>query len=298
MATSPQRRAHANLHGHRVSYLQHGGAGVPLLMIHGVGSSIETWGDIPDRLSSAGLPFVALDLLGHGSSSMGHGDFSLGAHANTMRDLMDHLELDRVHLVGHSLGGGISLQFAYQYPDRVASLTLVSSGGLGPDVGASLRAATLPGADLALRTAGHPRVLGLAARTDRVLGQFGKQRPILSATARNRLESLRDQGRRTAFLATLRSVVGPEGQRVSAVSQLTTLDPRRVLIVWGELDLMVPIRHGRDAHDQLPGSKFVEIAGAGHHPHTDDEDAFTEVLVAHVAEISELAGAPRRSTTL
>ena len=294
MPSGSRQRANAHLHGHTVSYLQHDGAGVPLLMVHGVGSSIETWGDIPDRLSSAGLPFVALDLLGHGSSSMGHGDFSLGAHANTIRDLMDHLGLDRVHLVGHSLGGGISLQFAYQYPDRVTSMTLVSSGGLGPDLGASLRAATLPGADLALRTAGHPRVLGLAARTDRVLGQFGKQRPILGTTARRRLESLRDQGRRAAFLATLRSVVGPEGQRVSAVSQLTTLDPRRVLIVWGELDPMVPIRHGRDAHNQLPGSKFVEIAGAGHHPHTDDEEAFADALVAFMEAISDVAGAANR----
>lgn len=289
MTQYPERTT-AQLNGHVISYLHHPGAGVSLLLVHGVGSSIETWGDIPDRLASAGLPFVAIDLLGHGSSSMGHGDFSLGAHANTIRDLMDHLELDRVHLVGHSLGGGISLQFAYQYPSRVASMILVSSGGLGPDLGVTLRAATLPGADLVLRTMGHPRVLGLAARTEQALGRLGSRRPILGPRARLRLESLRDQERRAAFLATLRSVVGPEGQRVSAVAQLTTLDADHVLIVWGELDPMVPIRHGRDAHAQLPGSKFVEILGGGHHPHTDDAEAFTLALLTHLAEISEVAG--------
>jgi len=276
----------AHLHGHDVCFVDRPGDGTPLLLVHGVGSSVETWGDVPQRLAAAGHRVVALDLLGHGGSSAGHGDFSLGAHANTMRDLMDHLGIARAHLVGHSLGGGVSLQFAYQYPERVASMTLVSSGGLGPDLGVALRAAALPGADLVLRAASRPHVLRAGSFADRVLGRFGRQLPLFSGSAVQRLQALQDDQRRAAFLATLRSVVGPEGQRVSAVDKLTTLDPHRVLIVWGERDPMVPIQHGRAAHEQLPGSRFVVIEGAGHHPHTHEPEVFTNALLDHLDQLA------------
>jgi pimeloyl-ACP methyl ester carboxylesterase len=280
----PIRRT-ASLLGHDVSYLEHRGQGAPLVMLHGVGSSISTWGDIPLRLAAEGRTVVAVDLLGHGDSGTGNGDFSLGAHASAVRDLLDHLGYSgRVHLVGHSLGGGVSLQFAYQFPDRVESLTLVSSGGLGPDVGIGLRAASLPGSELVLRAASSERVLGMMSRMGRGLRRVGIDSEVLSPNAIEKLTVLRDETRRAAFLSTVRSVVGPDGQRVSALDKMGGLDPRRVLIVWGECDPMIPIQHGLDAHALLPGSTFVVVPGAAHHPHSHSPELVTREILRHTDE--------------
>jgi pimeloyl-ACP methyl ester carboxylesterase len=277
----PTRRT-ATLPGHDVSYLELPGDGTPLVLLHGVGSSIGTWGDIPLRLAAEGRTVVAVDLLGHGESGAGNGDFSLGAHASAVRDLLDHLgHSGRVHLVGHSLGGGVSLQFAYQFPERVESMTLVSSGGLGSDVGVGLRAASLPGSELVLRAVSSERVVRAMSGIGRSLRRVGIDSEVLSPHAIEKLTVLRDPRRRAAFLATVRSVVGPDGQRVSALQKMAGLDPSRVLILWGELDPMIPLQHGLDAHAVLPGSRFVVVPGAAHHPHTHDPELVTREILVH-----------------
>lgn len=286
------KRSTATLHGQRIAYVRAEGTGVPILLVHGVGSSIETWDDIPERLERAGRPVLAIDLPGHGESGAAHGDYSLGAHANAIRDLLDHLGIDTVHLVGHSLGGGVSLQFAYQYPLRIESLTLVSSGGLGPDVGARLRAATLPGAEVVLRVVSSPRVTRAGGWIGRQLARVGKDVEALGPRAMQRLADLQDADRLTAFLGSLRSVVGPDGQRVSAVAKMGLLDPTRVLIVWGELDPMLPTEHGIAAHERMPGSRFVLIPGADHHPHSAEPELFTAALLEHVGRVNHLRAVP------
>lgn len=282
---NPLRRRTAALPGHTLAYVELPGEGVPLVLLHGVGSSIDTWGDVPQRLAEHGRAVVAVDLLGHGGSDTGNGDFSLGAHASAVRDLLDHLgHRGRVHLVGHSLGGGVALQLAYQFPDRVESMTLISSGGLGSDVGVPLRAASLPGSELVLRLASSERVVSLARRSTRWLQRLSIDAEVLSPHALEKLEVLRDERRRRAFLSTVRSVVGPDGQRVSALQKMGGLDPERVLIVWGDRDPMLPIEHGRAAAAMLPGSRFVVVPGAAHHPHTYDPDTVTAELLAHTAD--------------
>ncbi len=282
---SPIRRRTAALPGHEIAYVELPGQGTPLVLLHGVGSSIDTWGDIPQRLAEAGRTVVAVDLLGHGGSDAGNGDFSLGAHASAVRDLLDHLgRTGPVHLVGHSLGGGVALQLAYQFPDRIESMTLISSGGLGSDVGVPLRAASLPGSELVLRLACSERVVSLARRSSQWLQKLSIDAEVLSPHALEKLEVLRDEQRRRAFLSTVRSVVGPDGQRVSALQKMGGLDPERVLIVWGDRDPMLPIEHGRAAAALLPGSRFVVVPGAAHHPHTYDPDTVTAELLAHTTE--------------
>ncbi len=281
----------ALLHGHEMSYLELPGHGVPLVLIHGVGSSLRTWDDIPDRLARAGRHVIAVDLVGHGDSGHGNGDYSLGANANSIRDLLDHLGLPRAHLVGHSLGGGVALQIAYQYPERVASLTLVASGGLGPDASSGLRAATLPGSALAIRALTSDRVLGVGDWLGHQLDRVGIRTEALSARTLDRLRALKDERRSIAFLSTLRSVVGPDGQRVSGLPRLATMDPERVLIVWGDRDTLIPWRHGLMAHERLPGSRFVLMRYAGHHPHNHDPEGFTTAVLAHVAKADRAAGA-------
>src|SRR5512143_1113916 len=141
-------RSEVTLHGHRFTY-RSAGSGPLLVLLHGIAGSSETWEDVIPHLANHHT-VIAPDLLGHGDSSKPRGDYSLGAYANAIRDLFGALGHDRGTVVGHSLGGGIAMQFAYQFPERCERLVLVSSGGLGPEVHALLRAAALPGAEYLL----------------------------------------------------------------------------------------------------------------------------------------------------
>lgn len=280
----PMVRTRIHLHGRDVAYVDLPGDGVPVLLVHGIGSSVDTWGDVPARLSAQGIRVVALDLPGHGESSKGPGDYSLGSLASTLRDLLDALAIDRVHLVGHSLGGGVSMQFAYQFPDRMASIVLESSGGLGEETFTGLRAASLPGSELVLKWTINRRTLKGATWLGERLARIGLTPHALSPRALETVSWLSEGERRTAFLATLRSVVSPSGQRVSALDKLHLLDGTRVLIVWGDKDPMIPLEHGRHAHAVLEGSRFVVFPGASHEPHLHDPDRFAELLVDHVTK--------------
>ncbi len=251
-------------------------------MVHGIGSNADTWADIPERLSATGLRVVAVDLPGHGESSKGPGDYSLGSLASTLRDLLDHLGIDSVHLVGHSLGGGVAMQFAYQFPGRVEAMVLESSGGLGEETFTGLRAAALPGSELAIRWAINPRTLGGASWVGAQLARIGWEPHALSPRALETVSWLGEQDRREAFLATLRSVVSPRGQRVSALDKLHLMEGPRVLIVWGDKDPMIPLAHGEKAHALLDGSRLVVFPGAGHEPHLHDPQRFADLVVAHV----------------
>ncbi len=274
------------LHGRALAYRQLPGdrpERTPILLVHGIGSSSDTWGDVPERLAAAGVPVIAVDLPGHGESSKEPGDYSLGSLASTLRDLLDHLGVERVHLVGHSLGGGVSMQFQYQFPDRVERMVLESSGGLGEETFSGLRAATLPGSELAIRWAINDRTLGAATWVGTQLGRIGVKPHALSPRALETVSWLGEDDRRAAFLATLRSVVGVRGQRVSALDKLHLMEGTRILIIWGDQDPMIPLKHGEQAHDLLPGSTFIVFPGATHEPHVHDPARFTEVLLAHLS---------------
>jgi len=201
--------------------------------------------------------------------------------ASVLRDLLDHLNIERVHFVGHSLGGGITMMFHYMYPERVDTVTLVSSGGLGEEVFPVLRAATLPGADLVIRVAINRRTLSAATWLGRTLGRVGIEPHVLTPNALETAGWLAEEDRREAFISTVRSVIGPSGQRVSAVDTLYLLHDRRVLIIWGDRDPMIPMTHGIRAHELLPGSRLVVFPGAGHEPHGFDPDRFVELLLGH-----------------
>ena len=180
-------------------------------------------------------------------SAPGGGDYSLGSLASGLRDLMLTLGHERATLVGHSLGGGVALQFTYQFPEMVERLVLVSSGGLGPDVSPILRAAALPGADLFISaTAGVGQRAG--SLVGRGLGMLGMRPSADVAEVARGYASLSDPERRKAFLATLRSVVGTEGQRVAALDRLYLAEALPLLIVWGDRDPIIPVAHAEEAH--------------------------------------------------
>lgn len=271
----------AELHGRSVGYLG-GGAGPVLLLIHGMAGSSENWRDVIEPLAHRHT-VIAPDLPGHGISAGGPGDYSLGSLAAGLRDLLLSLGHERATLVGHSLGGGIAMQFAYQFPEMVERLILVSSGGLGPEVSLVLRAAALPGADLFIAATASvgQRAGGAVGRGLAVVGM--RPSPDVAEVARG-YASLAEPRRRKAFLATLRSVVGTEGQRVAAVDRLYLAEAMPMLIVWGARDPIIPVRHGEDAHRALPGSQLEIFENAGHLPQLEQPGHFIAVLERFLAE--------------
>src|SRR5262249_2614828 len=217
-----------SVHGRTISYLE-AGEGPLLLLVHGMAGTARNWDAVIEPLALHN-PVIAPDFPGHGESAPGGGDYSLGSLASGLRDLMLTLGHERATLVGHSLGGGVAMQFAYQFPEMVERLVLVSSGGLGPDVSPILKAAALPGADLFISaTAGVGRRAGSAL--GRGLGVLGLRAGTdLSEVARG-YASLADADRRKAFLATLHAVVGTDGQRVEALDRLYLAAEMPLLIV-------------------------------------------------------------------
>jgi pimeloyl-ACP methyl ester carboxylesterase len=277
-AMEPKR---ATLHGREVAYLE-AGSGPVLLLIHGIAGTFENWEAVFDLLAREHT-VVAPNLPGHGESAPAAGDYSLGAMASGLRDLLIALGHEHATLVGHSLGGGIAMQFAYQFPEMTERLVLVSSGGLGPEVSLLLRAAALPGADLFIAaTAGPGRIAGSALA--RGLATVGLRPHADIAEVARGYSSLSDSARRAAFLATLRAVVSTEGQRVDAADRLYLTEGTPVLIIWGERDRMIPAQHGERAHQAIPGSRLEIFEGVGHLPQLEAPGRFVAVLERFLAE--------------
>jgi pimeloyl-ACP methyl ester carboxylesterase len=265
----------ATLHGRLVTYVE-AGAGPVLLLIHGMGGSYDNWRAVVEPLARRHT-VVAPDLAGHGGSALSAGDYSLGAFAGGLRDLLVTLGHERATLVGHSLGGGIAMQFAYHFPETTERLVLVSSGGLGPEVSLVLRAAALPGADLFIgATAGPARTAGAVVR--RGLAAVGLRPATDVAEVARGYALLADRDRRAAFLATLRSVVGVGGQNVDGGDRLYLTEGIPILIMWGARDRIIPVRHGEHAHEAIPGSRLEIFDGVGHLPQLEAPASFVAVL--------------------
>ena len=195
-----------------------------------------------------------------------------------MRDLMVALGHERATIVGHSLGGGIAMQMAYQFPERVERLVLVSSGGLGRAVTPMLRAVALPAAEYVLPLLASGPLVTAGSKLGGWIEQVGlRVGADISAMAAG-FASLRDIEARRAFVHTARSVIDISGQRVSATDKLYLAEAVPALILWGDRDSIIPARHGIRAHEQMPGSRLKLFAGAGHFPHHDDPAGFSAAL--------------------
>ena len=268
------------IHGHEVSYRIGGpdpSEGAPvLLLIHGMAGSSGTWRDVGPTLAEH-YTVIAPDLLGHGASDKPRHDYSLGAFASSLRDLMVALRVERATLVGQSLGGGIAMQFAYQHPERIERLVLVNSGGLGQEVSWILRALTLPGAEYVMPVLFPSFVRDAGDAVRRTLGSFGLRAPQMEEEWRG-YASLTHPETRQAFVKTLRAVIDLGGQSVSAHDRLYLAEHLPTLIVWGEKDHIIPVAHAHAAHAAMPGSELVLFDDCGHFPHVEQPQRFVEVL--------------------
>ncbi|HEX6621982.1 MAG TPA: alpha/beta hydrolase [Solirubrobacteraceae bacterium] len=264
------------LHGHHV-FFRSAGSGPALVLVHGITSTSATWANVLPYLAER-FTVIAPDLLGHGESAKPRGDYSLGAYASGIRDLLLALGHDRATFVGHSLGGGVAMQLAYQFPEHCERLALVSSGGLGREINALLRAASLPGSELVLPFLVDDRVVGVGRLVGNLLGRVGLRVHTDVGEVLRGHASLSDSEARAAFLHTLRPIVDLRGQRVDATDRLYLAESIPFLIVWGERDPIIPVEHGRAAHRLVPNSRLEIFPTAGHFPHLDDPLRFVRVL--------------------
>jgi pimeloyl-ACP methyl ester carboxylesterase len=271
-----------SIHGRQLAY-RTSGKGPAILLIHGMAGSSETWEPTIEALSSHAT-VIAPDLPGHGGSDKPRGDYSLGALANSLRDLLVMLGHDHATIVGHSLGGGVAMQFAYQFPDRCDRLVLVSAGGLGREVHGLLRALSAPGAEYILAAATAPQLLKAGAAVSGWLNKVGLRTAPAFAEIMRSYSALGDAETRVAFFDTLRAVIDVGGQRVSAIDRLYLAADLPTLIVWGDRDPFIPLAHGHAAVEAIAGSHLEIFEGSGHFPHRDDPERFGKLLIEFIRE--------------
>jgi pimeloyl-ACP methyl ester carboxylesterase len=278
------------LFGDLIAYQQLGDQGSVVVLLHGIADSGQTWDMLLPHLRTdhkrGAFTILAPDLLGHGRSAKPRSDYSLGAQANMLRNLLDALGHDRVIVVGHSLGGGVAMQFAHQYPGRCRGLMLVASGGLGSEVAGLLRLAALPGSELVLRLLTAPQVRRTLGAVSGVLGRGLRPLPLRITVDIDDIlrgyQALSSSEARAAFLATLRSVLDTGGQRVSAMNWLPVAGKAPILLVWGGRDSIIPVRHAYDAHELISHSRLVIFPDAGHFPHRHDPQRFAGLIADFV----------------
>jgi pimeloyl-ACP methyl ester carboxylesterase len=276
MRRSPFQPRTVRIHGHDVSYRM-AGTGPAIVLIHGIAESSMTWRAVMPSLAEH-YTVIAPDLLGHGRSAKPRGDYSLGAYASGIRDLLAVLGRERVSLVGHSLGGGVAMQFAYQFPEWAQRLVLVASGGLGKEVSPFLKAVTLPGAEYVLPLLPHRRIREAVEWPGAIARRAGWRPNDTLAEVWRSYTTLTDRHGQMAFIHTVRSVIDIAGQRVSAHDRLYLAAAMPTLIVWGDHDRVIPVAHAYRAAEAMQGARLEIIEGAGHFLPWRNADRFLAIL--------------------
>jgi pimeloyl-ACP methyl ester carboxylesterase len=287
---------HLDLHGERVAYVDEG-RGEVLLLLHGMAGSSQTWRSVIKPLSRQ-FRVIAPDLPGHGESTKPRSDYSLGAFAALLRDLLDELGVSRATIVGHSLGGGVAMQLLYQHPDYAQRLILIGSGGLGPDVGLTLRLLSAPGAELIMPIIAPRQVLAAGERVWSWLRKAGIEAPRGEEIWRS-YSTFSDAPTRQSFLRTLRSVVDYRGQAVSALNRLNTKTELPIMAIWGDRDAMIPVGHAYAAKQARPDIRLEVLADVGHFPQVERPAEVVELIedfiAADIAAGAEPVGVAQRS---
>jgi pimeloyl-ACP methyl ester carboxylesterase len=270
------------VHGREASFGR-AGEGPAVVLVHGIAGDASEWAPVCERLAG-GFDVIAPDLAGHGSSARLRGDHSIGAFACWLRDLLETIGVERATFVGHSLGGGVVMQFAYQFPQYVERMVLVSSGGLGREVSPLIRAAALPGAEHVLGVLG-----GAANAVQPALAVAGVRPSSEGGELVRRIAGMTDRDRRAAFVRAVRAVASPGGQRVSAGDRLYLAADVPTLIVWGARDRIIPVHHAHATAAALPGSRLEIFENSGHFPHGVEPSRFTSLVERFVEETPSAA---------
>ncbi|MGZ4671224.1 MAG: alpha/beta fold hydrolase [Ilumatobacteraceae bacterium] len=301
MSASSFRLRSVRIHGHDVTYRM-SGEGPTVVLIHGIAGSSTTWRAVMPALAEH-YTVIAPDLLGHGHSAKPRGDYSLGAYASGIRDLLAVLGQERGTVIGHSLGGGVAMQFAYQFPERIERVVLVASGGLGKEVSPLLKAVTLPGAEYVVPLLLHRRIRELVEWPGNQARRVGWRPNDTLAEIWRSYTTLTDRHGQQAFIHTVRSVIDVAGQRISAHDRLYLAAAVPTMIVWGDRDRIIPVAHAYSAAELIRGARLEILEGAGHFLPWRNADRFLPIVEdflssttpAHVPEAhwrELLVGAP------
>ena len=276
----PRRRTpqpqHATIHGHRRAYLRTG-SGPAVLLLHGLGCDHTTWAPVIESLARTHT-VIAPDLLGHGQSDKPRADYSIGGYANGMRDLLTYLEVDRVTVVGHSLGGGVAMQFAYQFPERTERLVLVAPGGFGPEVTPAIRVVTTPGFHQVMGVLAMPGLLQVGAGGLRLLAATRMPRLRDLAEVADIYESFADPQTRAAIRHVVRAVVDWKGQVITMADRAYLTEEMPMCVIWGADDQVIPARHAENARALAPDARVEVVPNAGHFPHKDHPQRFVKIV--------------------
>ena len=264
------------IHGHRRAFVKTG-SGPALLLLHGLGCDHTTWLPVVAALSRR-YTVIAPDLLGHGLSDKPRADYSVGGYANGMRDLLTVLGIDKVTVVGHSFGGGVAMQFAYQFPERTERLVLVAPGGLGREVTPAVRAIALPGFGPALRMATRPVVRHAAMAWLRAMSRSRMPRTCDLDEVATIVDSLKDPRSRAAIRHVVSHVVDWRGQVVTMTDRAYLTAAMPMCVIWGSDDAVIPVRHAAVAAQVAPSATVEVIPHAGHFPHKDHPQEFVQIL--------------------
>lgn len=265
------------IHGYDRAFRVAGSGDRAILLLHGVGDDSSTWHDVMPDLAADHL-VIAPDMLGHGGSDKPRADYSVGGFANGVRDLLSVLDVDRVTMVGHSLGGGVAMQFAYQYPERCERLVLVAPGGVSREVHPMLRAATLPFAATVMAALKIPGVRWQVGTALRAAGLLNTKVGLDVDDLLRVMDALPDHSARAAFVRTLRAVVDQHGQTVTMLDRCYLTVGMPTMLVWGNRDGVIPVHHARIAHAAMPGSRLHVVKGAGHFPYRSHLHEFLGVV--------------------
>lgn len=281
MSAIPDVR-YVQVHGHRRAYVV-AGEGPALLLLHGLGCDHTTWYPVIAELARHHT-VVAPDLLGHGQSAKPRADYSVGGYANGMRDLLTLLGIDKATVVGHSFGGGVAMQFAYQYPERTERIVLVASGGLGPEVTPLIRAVTTPGFHQALGVLTLPGLRHVVAAGLRAATALpgGATRDL--GEVADIFETFSDPRARAAIRHVVRGCVDWRGQVVTMADRAYLTESMPICVVWGEGDQVIPARHADNVRALAPGARVEVLADAGHFPHKDHPERFTAIVREFVTD--------------
>lgn len=264
------------IHGHRRAYVKQG-QGPAILLLHGIGMDHRSWLPIIERLSTR-FTVIAPDLLGHGQSDKPRADYSIAGYANAMRDLLAVLGVGTVTVVGHSLGGGIAMQFAYQFPQMTERLVLVAAGGFGRTVNPLIKFFTLPGSGPTLKALAWAPIRRPGVALIQWVGETRLPMTQDLHALAEVYDDLAERGAQKAFLHVLRAAVDWRGQVITSLDRAYLAEHMPSMVVWGAQDLVIPVKHARAAHEVLPGSRLEIFPDSGHVPHEDEPEKFSEVL--------------------
>ena len=242
----------------------------PLVLLHGLNDCYRTWRQVAPRLARDRQVLMP-DLPGHGLSARPDASYELRWYAHVMARWLEAARVELADVVGHSFGGGVAQTMLLECPERIRRLVLVSSGGLGREIGLSLRLAAIP---LVVERLGQP-FMGPGTRLAvKAMGD------VLSSDERRRLSTMNAQsGSARAFARTVRDIIDWRGQRrtfFQRAEEISSLPPIRVL--WGERDTVIPFAHAEALADSVEGVRVIPFPDCGHHPHHEKPDAFVKAV--------------------